>query len=588
LPARTDGPQLTSCRSKETQCLPRSTTTFFDASDTTHSSSSIRPWQDLLYEWDFDDPNSGVWAVSGEPKNQALGAVAGHVFDAPGNYNVQVTITDPSGASTTRSVAIQVTDPDVIYSGANTTCVSASGDFSGCPSGARRVTSSDFNGALGSEVRTGQRVLFRRGDNFTAAGKTARSLAGPVTIGAYGSGPRPVIRRSNAKGATIELSSPKAHLSDWRIMDLEFHGNLQEEVVVSGRSRMEDVLIQRLKIVDFATALFFFGSILQFDGLQPHSGVFFVENDAHRSGRPAIAGAYPFTLMGKHSALLGNTSTNVGSPTHIFRSDGMMDSVIQHNDLRDPEPSRLCIKLHAPGWHKGYGYTEDVIISSNFLRQGKTTAITAGPQNVTSDERLRRILVERNHFTFGGSSLKRTGVEIAADDSTVRNNLFDLSGDGKGGRCVWLRHFGAEPIHSGNEVLHNTCYDSDSTSSNKLVLMAGPGRAVGNLMVAPNIDTPTAGTNRSVLDNVTLTKSPFVTAPPLNRGDFLLKAGSSAIDTSSTDVVVLDAGRGVRPVDGNGDGVSRADAGAFEFGAKPGGGGGGAPSTPPAAPILLR
>lgn len=73
----------------------------FDAigtgSDRTVDSAYSRPFHSLTFEWGFGDPNSGVWAVSGRSRNQAFGAIAGHVYEQPGTYTVTLRVTNPRG-----------------------------------------------------------------------------------------------------------------------------------------------------------------------------------------------------------------------------------------------------------------------------------------------------------------------------------------------------------------------------------------------------------------------------------------------------------------------------------------------------------
>ena len=74
----------------------------FDATATTDSSFD-REFHTLQYEWDFGDPGSGIWPISGKSRNGAVGGVAGHLFTEGGSYTVTLTVTNPAGQSITRT-----------------------------------------------------------------------------------------------------------------------------------------------------------------------------------------------------------------------------------------------------------------------------------------------------------------------------------------------------------------------------------------------------------------------------------------------------------------------------------------------------
>ncbi|MEK7706276.1 MAG: MopE-related protein, partial [Myxococcota bacterium] len=78
---------------------------FFDASGTTDTAVTSRPFHELEYRWDFGDPAGGAtWAYGARPgsssKNVALGPVAAHVFESPGTYTVALSVFDGSNTAT--------------------------------------------------------------------------------------------------------------------------------------------------------------------------------------------------------------------------------------------------------------------------------------------------------------------------------------------------------------------------------------------------------------------------------------------------------------------------------------------------------
>ncbi len=139
----------------------------FDATGTTWGGhSKVEADLDLEYRWDFGDPScsgDGLFEASGQRCNEARGFVAAHLYETPGTYSVTLCVADGAEGAC-RSTDVVVSDPDMVYPGTQTVCVSNNGDHSGCPAGARRVSSqSDFDAALSAHLGANKRVLFHRG-----------------------------------------------------------------------------------------------------------------------------------------------------------------------------------------------------------------------------------------------------------------------------------------------------------------------------------------------------------------------------------------------------------------------------------------
>ncbi|MCP4176855.1 MAG: PKD domain-containing protein, partial [bacterium] len=123
---------------------------FFDAVD--GSSGVLQPesingrkeYADLFYYWDFGDPGKGNWPESNKSKNHDIGYVASHVYEDPGTYTVTLTVKNMSGSTYTYTQEITVQDPDIVFSGENTICISSTGSFEGAPAGALQITTSDI------------------------------------------------------------------------------------------------------------------------------------------------------------------------------------------------------------------------------------------------------------------------------------------------------------------------------------------------------------------------------------------------------------------------------------------------------------
>ena len=176
-----------------------------------------REFHSLLFEWDFGDPNSGNWAQGAAsktstpwPKNYDRGAVAGHAYTTPGTYTATLRVTNPAGQTSTATRSIVVASAGNHFSAAATYCVATDdNNWAGCPLNCAAgddncVVTSDLDQALtaGDNCSGGDdcadldaqyaRVLFRRGDTFSASTAVRLTNAGGVgLIEAFGTGARP-------------------------------------------------------------------------------------------------------------------------------------------------------------------------------------------------------------------------------------------------------------------------------------------------------------------------------------------------------------------------------------------------------------
>ncbi len=195
---------------------------FFDATAINPFPSVQRPFHELYYEWDFADPTSGNFATTGKPKNRAVGGVAAHVFENAGTYIVTLDVGNGGTQTFEYTQTIIVQNPDDIYSGANTFCVSNTNNWAGCPTTIAGNRLTDYDVAINTlfSVNGVRRVLFRRGELFnTISSGVHNNFIGPYFIGAYGSGNDPIINM------TISGSAISASGNDIIITGLNFTSN---------------------------------------------------------------------------------------------------------------------------------------------------------------------------------------------------------------------------------------------------------------------------------------------------------------------------------------------------------------------------
>ncbi|MCP4346196.1 MAG: PKD domain-containing protein, partial [Desulfobacterales bacterium] len=119
--------------------------------------TSSAAFSNTFYSWNFGDSSSGTWAETGTSKNIDTGPVSAHVFETPGEYTVTLTAKNNSGTIGAETVLITVENPETVYAGTNTVCISRSdsNDFTGCPDNAEQVTMDDFDD-ISSHISTGK------------------------------------------------------------------------------------------------------------------------------------------------------------------------------------------------------------------------------------------------------------------------------------------------------------------------------------------------------------------------------------------------------------------------------------------------
>ncbi len=527
---------------------------FFDATGTTDPTKTTRPFHDLQYTWTFGDPAGGAtWANGSNPgknsRNQATGPVAAHVFETPGTYTVTATVTDGTNQASFKTT-ITVTDPNVVFKGANTICIAAEtspvAGAGGCPVGAEVIRQVSFYQAVNTYAQTGKRVLFKRGDTFINDFPAVVSHKGPGIIGAYGTGANPIIKATGNRDIMHLSDKSTPTIGDWRIMDLEFDGlsgNNANGVVAEGG--INQVLFLRMNIHNVEGGIYFAITTLDNFTAQGYPGqsiwdqISIVDSDVNTSLN------YLIFLSASRYALLGSFVDN-SLDAHVMRSHYLDKAIVSNNTVSRAAKNELLFKLHAPTWCDSEiskcnqltdtlpvgvghsGYTEDVVISDNKFvpAAGTPYSVAVAPQNATSDERLRNIILERNWFTAAANI--QIALVMQGSEFTVRNNICDLTGSTNPGQAC----FGAEgeiswasPLASNIRIYNNTGHASLLGSSFSLVKV-NAGSAPKNLSVINNLTngphaTLISGTpgaefvesNNST--NADLTKSLFTTNIPL-------------------------------------------------------------------------
>jgi CHRD domain/FG-GAP-like repeat/PKD domain len=558
---------------------------FFDATGTT-ATSTTRPFSDLYYKWDFGDPSGSPvlgtnWLYGtgyNNSRDAATGSTVAHVFETPGTYNVTVTVSD--GANTVEcAVPITVsgwdgaTNGKTLYVG-NTLPVKGQG---GVPIDAYSdvLQSSDFDAVINGTAGYGsiyKRILFNRGDTFGVSATAQIRYNGPGIIGAYGSGNKPIISASSFNGTMLQPGQGSyPNVQDWRVMDLEFNGQNGSAVSpLKNGGGIQRWLFLRLYTHNFHSIELEESVPGYYDGggsggVPGHNlndevaivdCIFSVVTPQNESLGDGNNGGYSTYLASLRLGYIGNLADNNWGGEHVARFPYVGKGYIAHNTLKRSgivSGGKHVFTLRAPGW-TGYAnivppgtYTEYVEVSDNhFICSKSPWCTTAQPQDSTHDERIRRVVWERNWWSVEESTVT-LGLRIEASENTVRNNLFDMTGAG-GHNSIYITYQSTigMPYPDQNEFYNNTFYSQD-TASNFSALKIDPQPTnttlKNNLAYAPNdsghhlVTGTTSGltqSNNSTDSQIGLTDPLFMSTSPFNPANARPLSGSYAIGAGTS------------------------------------------------------
>lgn len=484
----------------------------FNATETTSTTTS-KPFHDLDYKWRFGDSGAGTWSGGARPgssKNIAYGPVTGHVYETPGTYTVTVTVHDGEDTQE-ETFEITVTDPDTVFSGENTVCISNDTDHTGAPAGALTVdTTSDFDASLATYLATGKRVLFKRGDTFTSSAAGSIASAGAMTVGAYGTGNDPIVNGTNITGI---ISITNTAVNDLRVMDLDIRGNGATDTGAGLRLAavaVDNVTVLRCSITEIGEGM----SVTSGGGF--HYSIF-QENavsNYYESGGNAFFG------RAIDSAFLGNDFGPVAtgsSGEHVLRLQRGQRTALQHNTLTKANTAKHALTIRGSPHVTDDDDTYYVLVSDNKLvGELEDWLVHIKPSADNVDERDRDILFERNWLVVEGTTTDRmivtSGIRV-----TVRNNVAVL-GTAAGAVFIEVSYSNEAglPTPDDTVIVGNSVYGA-ATSGTKDVVV---------------IDTEP--TNVTVYNNVAY-------SPGSDAGDMIDGTGASGLDAgnNSTDAQIV-------------------------------------------------
>lgn len=443
----------------------------FDATATT-STLSTNPSHELFFAHTFGDTGAGLWANGVQSagltsKNAGYGPVTGHVYETPGTYTYTMAVTD--GVNTaTRTKTIVVEDPDVVYAGTKTICISHSGSILDAPYGAQMVNTlgnTDMYAAFNTYKASNKRILFCKADSWTCTAQLTFTNLAALTLSGYGTGALPTFGSGSMVSVTpsalnASMFSVQSGNSDLRICNFKiaadpttFAGALDASIV--------QMLFYKVEIRGCAQGFNAFNGVgvgvnrvfdqscyyeCLVDGLYGTPFVDYISGSQLHGGIGAFVSLVRGGVMGCYF-----DSCNHGEQT--LRLPYVDRAHINNNYIARPNQTKNVLKLHSFIYSETPLYSEKFVISGNMmdLRGGYSygaalggTSISTGLTTVSDvgtcsmvigngggsgDERVRNGIVE-NNFTYGCLGNPKSLLafaEVNCPNVTVRNNIADFS-----------------------------------------------------------------------------------------------------------------------------------------------------------------
>ena len=477
----------------------------FDAGGVT-SPYSTDHFRELDLEWDFDDTGAGEWGKGNQTspfvrsRNSALGPWTAHVYETPGTYQPKLTVRAVK-ASDNSVVLFQhsfddvvVTDPNVVYAGTNTICVSTSGDFSGKPTGAaeQTIAANNWTAVEALFETQNRRVLFRGGESWThdaASGTLTRPASGSL-FGRFGSSPtNPVFNCTQTLGAGF------TPYNDTRFVDLTFRGQSGTPSWSTGGTVNGIDLVSRDYILMLRCTVEKFAGygIIAYAGSQTSSKLshVFIHDCVVQDNRQ-------YNLFGsfKESSIQG-CDFNTVDTEHVFRVNGFQEGVVSHNKYSKGAAGKDIVTMRALRWdgtEAGFWgtsqFSENFVFSDNEIvatPEGATepqiTALFTGSNNL-SDFRMRQYIFERNfiHGSTGNASAQALFFE--GPKTVVRNNALDVTNYSNPIGFICRARGAGSPQPSDAWIKHNTLYASAYAAGSSMNVVQNNGTSTiiqGNL-----------------------------------------------------------------------------------------------------------
>lgn len=472
----------------------------FDATGSRSTAENDRnlAFRHLFYFMDYGDSTSGNWgdgafgsvgAQSGLSRNDEYSPVGSHVYevaDGAGDqtFTAKVYVTD--GATTDSATqSITVRDPNGALGYASTLVVSNTTDFTGAPAGATELPStSDYDAAINTTAGSGsthQRVLFRRSHTFTGSTPATFNVAGPVHVGAFGTGAAPLIE-TGFNGNLNNVSADNVSFAD-----LEMDGNSgSASRGVNASAQLDNLLVLRCDVHHFTYTVIYAADV----AATIHNGVFIHDSTCRNAtgagGNVVFGGA-------KNIGIMGCLIDDGTSAEHILRQTYMNVGVVGHSYLLNAAANKHTVKLHmshVTSSDADGGVTHFFVFIQDRFKGGTNSewVIGLGPQNEVNNEHVEDGILDS--CWFEGEATTQRWLKIWAGRITVRNCLFHLTPHLSLPRTVAIDievRGGETNAHDDCEFYNNTFYSAEADLFEPIKINTGSGHIVtNNLGYGPN------------------------------------------------------------------------------------------------------
>lgn len=516
---------------------------YFDATGTTDTPDTTKPIHHLTYCFDGGDDSGETYSLSGLRTTSAdtfCGAPGwAKVYETPGTYTATLTVNAEDGDQATDSVSVTITD----WTAADTTCVSTSGTFTGCPAGSTETTSSDFD----AEATTDARVLYRCGESFAASARV--SVDTGDMIGAFDSSG--VVTGTRCRFTITGSGWAENHLFDQnsddsvRITGFYWAGSTTKDLTSGGGGDSDWLLIKNVELDDIRK--FMNDTVPSGANISTGWGIFSSSTDSLNLNVGF------FTTANEYLALVGNYwDTGSGNPQYHFRIQSTDNLVVHGNRYRGTTSTHVVT-------HRGQAdvgndaYAEKHFMSDNWFEsdraQGIQTGGVGGEGCPGIRAEMRDLIYERNYLTqpasrteaispwFERGATNSCSGAGSENDVTIRNNWADIeNGPTSGGLFI------SGTMDSGLEIYGNSIYVPSAHSIQFLnsgiasacdvaennILWDDDNSAtfyVGSACTASNTNYDADGGETGVLD---LAACPFATCPPTSAlADWTLDTGNN-------------------------------------------------------------
>jgi len=468
---------------------------YFDCMGTTDASDTSRPFHDLQASFDFGDSGGGAavacgdsviagaayWSCGSNPgtnsKNSFVGGLqAAHAYETAGTFTPCWTMKYGSTVSPSQCTTITVTAADTQWATTKTICVSTSGTFTSCPSGATQVTSSDADAAVAANIGSGDvRFLFRRGETFDTASGVLITQQGPGMFGAYGTGAKPIIQATTATTGNDVFTGNTA-VSDWRFVDLQLEGNsgTASQGFYSDRV-LSNFLFLRLDVRNVTRALLLPETEIQSNNNLLWDKIALVDSTMITLIGSASSGSNMIYAAANRMAFMGNFVDNNEGGEHGVRTQYANRWVYSNNTVQGVVSGKVDTTFRGPYFNGTIKYpaglqSQWIVVADNqFNIENAGGMLSFGPLSQTVDQRVRDVIIERNYFNGSTGGSGAGGIGINESDITIRNNLFYLPNTTPVGSAIEVKDEGATsaatPVPNQVNTYNNVVY-SGGTASN--------------------------------------------------------------------------------------------------------------------------